>query len=281
MGRGEQLLPLPMALVDTVHIKFDEAVVIAGDQLEIVGLNSGEEYELAFQDFDTQTNVGTWKLTSGAFGADRIWMRLNDSVVDLQGNQLDGEWLNPVGPGSTRDVLPFSGDTIAGGDFTYAFVVLPGDGNQDWFVDASDFNVWNSNNFTINTNWETGDYNGDGVTDASDFNIWNNHQFTTVQLTTFTDLDHDGDTDEDDVFYLFDAIFGRRAAETFDDLNGDGVVNDEDVFYLLDILETVLGDITLDGVANTDDLNLFLEQGSDVDNDGDIDMYDYFDFFYY
>ena len=82
-------------------------------------------------------------------------------------------------------------------------------------------------------------------------------------------------------------MFGR-VAETIDDLNGDGFVNDQDVMYILDLLDVPLGDITLDGVANTEDgvantedVNLFLDEGTDVDNDGDIDMWDYFDFFFY
>ena len=63
------------------------------------------------------------------------------------------------------------------------YFALPGDGNGDGVVDASDFNIWNSNKFTTGTEWNTGDFNGDGITDASDFNVWNTNKFTSVSLT--------------------------------------------------------------------------------------------------
>ncbi len=284
MGLGEQLLPLPMASIDTIHVKFDEEVLIVGDELEIVGLNSGENFSLTFEGFTTDTNVGTWKLDSGTFGPDRIWMRLNDSITDLQGNNLDGEWLNPVSPGDTRVVLPFSGDTIEGGDFTYAFVVLPAgaggsNGTPDWVVDSSDFNVWNANKFQLNTTWQTGDYNGDGKTDGTDFGIWITHRFTSVQLTTFTDLNHNGTTDENDLIHLMDAIFGRRAAETFDDINGDGLVDRYDAHHLFNLLSLEFGDVIMDGEVNIYDTMFFSVFGADLDNDGDIDEDDLNTFF--
>ena len=55
---------------------------------------------------------------------------------------------------------------------------LPGDANLDGVVDASDFNVWNTNKFTANSHWCSGDFTADGVVDTSDFNIWNSNKFT-------------------------------------------------------------------------------------------------------
>ncbi len=60
------------------------------------------------------------------------------------------------------------------------YLALPGDANGDRSVDASDFNIWNSNKFRSGTDWSTGDFTGDGVTDASDFNVWNSNKFTSV-----------------------------------------------------------------------------------------------------
>lgn len=53
-----------------------------------------------------------------------------------------------------------------------------GDANLDGVVDGSDFNIWNSNKFTIGTSWCRGDFNTDGSVDGSDFNIWNSNKFT-------------------------------------------------------------------------------------------------------
>ena len=64
------------------------------------------------------------------------------------------------------------------------YFALPGDGNGDGNVDASDFNVWNSNKFQSGTDWRTGDFNGDSITDISDFNIWNTNKFMSVTLPT-------------------------------------------------------------------------------------------------
>ena len=59
---------------------------------------------------------------------------------------------------------------------------LLGDANLDFVVDASDFNIWNSSNFTQNSNWCSGDFNVDGFVDASDFNIWNSNSFQSALL---------------------------------------------------------------------------------------------------
>jgi hypothetical protein len=53
-----------------------------------------------------------------------------------------------------------------------------GDGNLDGVVDGSDFNLWNSNKFTLVAAWSRGDFNADGAVDGSDFNLWNGNKFT-------------------------------------------------------------------------------------------------------
>lgn len=55
---------------------------------------------------------------------------------------------------------------------------LFGDVNLDFFVDGSDFNIWNANKFTSNTNWCAGNLNADLVVDGADFGIWNSNKFT-------------------------------------------------------------------------------------------------------
>lgn len=53
-----------------------------------------------------------------------------------------------------------------------------GDANLDRVVDGTDFGIWNSNGFQLNTGWAAGDFNGDQITDIRDFNIWNANKFT-------------------------------------------------------------------------------------------------------
>ncbi len=58
----------------------------------------------------------------------------------------------------------------------FASPYFRGDANLDGSVDVSDFNIWNSNRFSLSLAWDRGDFNGDGVVDASDFNVWNSHR---------------------------------------------------------------------------------------------------------
>ncbi len=80
-----------------------------------------------------------------------------DGIVDLQ--DLD-EWRVQGGAVNLPSGNPY----------------LPGDANLDGFVDASDFNIWNSNRLSHTAAWCSGDFNADGFVDASDFNVWNSHR---------------------------------------------------------------------------------------------------------
>ncbi len=79
------------------------------------------------------------------------------------------------------------------GALVIALGSLPGDINLDGSVDASDFNLWNSNKFSSNqTNWLTADLNGDGVTDSSDFNLWNSNKMTNGTCYSNTTISNRG-----------------------------------------------------------------------------------------
>ncbi len=81
-----------------------------------------------------------------------------DTVVD----QADlNAWLTQAGAANLPSGNPY----------------LPGDANLDGFVDASDFNIWNSNRLSQTPAWCAGDFTADGAIDASDFNVWKSHRF--------------------------------------------------------------------------------------------------------
>lgn len=61
--------------------------------------------------------------------------------------------------------------------------ILPGDANLDGFVDVTDFNIWNTSNFTETPAWCSGDFTADGFVDVSDFNVWNINNFTSSDAT--------------------------------------------------------------------------------------------------
>lgn len=63
---------------------------------------------------------------------------------------------------------------------------VAGDANLDFVVDELDFDIWNANRFTSDTNWCTADFNFDRLTDVSDFNLWNQNRDTV--LATFAEV---------------------------------------------------------------------------------------------
>ena len=76
---------------------------------------------------------------------------------------------------------------------------LHGDANLDGFVDASDFNIWNENQFTNQTAWCLGNFNSDLVVDASDFNIWNENRFqSAAPPAVLTDVAFSHDVADED-----------------------------------------------------------------------------------
>src|SRR4029079_16143582 len=85
-------------------------------------------------------------------------------VKNLVGRPLDGEWADGA------DNFP-SGDGAAGGDFAFAFNVLPGDVNGDGSVLADDFSAVKKKFFKDTTDPTTGDtsygafhdVNGEGI----------------------------------------------------------------------------------------------------------------------
>jgi len=88
------------------------------------------------------------------------------NVTDL------GAYVSVNGNGLTYD--PAAGRVT----LTLDMNLNPGDANLDGGTDVSDRIIWNVNNFTEGTTFQTGDFNGDGATDVSDRIIWNRYNFT-------------------------------------------------------------------------------------------------------
>ena len=121
-------------------------------------------------DFDGDGVYGCMDI--GALGAE-IVAGTNDPAFDLNGDTVvdagdRDSWLAEAGAINNASGNPF----------------LPGDANLDGTVDVSDFNIWNSNQFTASHEWCEGDFNTDNSVDVSDFNIWNGNQFTSSDVST-------------------------------------------------------------------------------------------------
>ncbi len=143
----------------------------------------------------------------GAVERDGVVTGLGDFNIDGLWNLLDIDALtNAIAAGSMNLGFDMNGDGVIDGlDLTEGTVgwlavggarnptltggnpFLPGDANLDGVVDISDFNLWNSNKFTVVADWSKGDFNADGNVDISDFNIWNSRKFQTSIIDIYAD----------------------------------------------------------------------------------------------
>ncbi|MEX2185928.1 MAG: calcium-binding protein [Pirellulales bacterium] len=154
VGTNAQLAPLPWIGIQRIQIVFSEDVTIgAATDLEVIGVGGPYSIDEGAFTYDSGTRTATWTLERTLSTPDKILLRLpGGRVVDFQGNDLDGEWQNPLpSPGARGSIFP-SGDIFPGGDFTFRFNVLPGDVNQDSVVDLTDFHAQRNRQFRLQGN---------------------------------------------------------------------------------------------------------------------------------
>ncbi len=150
----DQLRNLPWNTVDTIYVVFSEDVgSLTESDLELFGVPANDssfgpvgDYKPLIQNIDYSPSPSTLPAdsflatislttplgvsTMGFTHGDKLKLRIPDSLTDLAGNRLDGEW--------TDAVTEQSGNGSAAGDFEFRFDVLPGDLDDDDFVLGSD-----------------------------------------------------------------------------------------------------------------------------------------------
>ena len=135
VGSSAQSNTLPWIDLDQVRITFSEDVNVQANDLSITGVVN-TTYAVSHFFYDPQTKVATWTLETPITAGERLHLDLDgdgvDPVQDLDGNILDGEWVDQV---STYQ----SGDGTAGGDFEFRFNVLEGDAIASNLVDYFDY----------------------------------------------------------------------------------------------------------------------------------------------
>ncbi|MEM7313458.1 MAG: dockerin type I domain-containing protein, partial [Planctomycetota bacterium] len=87
-----------------------------------------------------------------------------------------------IAGGSVDSVYDMNGDgSINSSDMSFwvtdLYGSLLGDANLDRNVDVGDFNIWNANKFTMNSEYCSADFDANGIVDVSDFNLWNANKF--------------------------------------------------------------------------------------------------------
>ncbi len=128
------------------------------------------------------TNVGS----GGDFDGDGDYDcdDIDSLVADIaQGNDTASFDLTGDGNVDTDDLtawLSEAGNENIGAGRAY----LVGDANLDGSVDVSDFNLWNSNKFSLLPAWCSGDFTADGSIDVSDFNSWNSNKFNSSDIAS-------------------------------------------------------------------------------------------------
>lgn len=228
IGSGNQIRTVPVGGADTLDISFNEAVDVAFDDLAVVGLRTGWQLHTNANQFTYDTVAKTARWTFLPFDGHAAWpaddnyvIKLSDSVTDVTGNALDGEWINPVSIiTASGGVSEFpSGNGQSGGSFQFVVTLLFGDRTQNNVVALNSDLLPAYNNIGAGSGmtWSDGDFNGNGtVSFNSDVDPAMANVGKPAISVVFIAADRDGDFDVD-------------ADDSEHDFNGDGVFDGADL----------------------------------------------------
>jgi hypothetical protein len=229
-GSGSQIRTVPVGGADTLSILFNEDVNIQSDFLTFVGMRTAARPAVTDYHYDIAERASVWQFAQPLV-SDLYAVRLRQSVTDVDGNFLDGDWTNPRATSTTSvAVSEFpSGDGNAGGDFVFVLNILAGDTNRDNRVNNSDARP----NPPYST-WEDGDANGDGVVNQLDQDIRDAHAgMSATTLSLLADLNRDWTVDYSDLDILARNQYMPYPTKADGDLDGNGQINlpDAALFY--------------------------------------------------
>jgi hypothetical protein len=228
-GSGLQLRTVPVGGADTIAITFSENVNIIASSLFVVGLHTANLPTLAEFTYDMATMTAAWRFDD-LVANDMYLISLGNAVTDVEGNLLDGEWVNPASTTTTNSMVSEfpSGDGEAGGDFAFIVTLLAADANLDNVVDAADYDIWQSY-WAQDGGYVEGDFAGDGIVGPEDLVYWQFSEGLSRQSASLlADLNGDFAVDEDDMYMLGNNMGMANPTQDDGDLNGDGVINVED-----------------------------------------------------
>ncbi len=121
-GGSEQLAALPWTGVDRLLVEFNRPVQgLDLTSVSLIGVNL-PDYQADIQEIAVDGRQATIQL-SRPIPSDKLLLTITDAVTDVNGNRLDGDWVNAA------DQFP-SGNGVSGGDFRFRLNVMHGDVNQ-------------------------------------------------------------------------------------------------------------------------------------------------------
>ena len=229
-GSGEQLRTVPVGSPDTVSITFSEDVNVSAEDLQMVGARTFAVPMLVEFTYDMATMTATWRFDD-LVARDQYILSLSDDVTDIEGNRLDGEWVNPASVFTTNSAVSEfpSGDGNAGGTFTFAMTLLAGDADLNNKVNGRDYDIW-SLYWAQDGSYLEGDFDGDGIVTGADYDLWQVVNGLNLQsLSLWGDLDGDFDVDTADSSALASHLGMSSPTRADGDLNGDGVIDHVDL----------------------------------------------------
>ncbi len=160
--------------LNQISIRFTEPVLVHQSDLVVRGGGGfGDVHPSTAFSYNAAVNVATWSFATVL--RDQLMLVLDgtsaNAVTDLDGNRLDGEWVNPTGYSDNdpdASIYP-SGNGIAGGNFSFAVTILTGDADRDGRVTLEDLaDLQGHLGEPSGAIWEDGDVSGDGRVTAVD-----------------------------------------------------------------------------------------------------------------
>ncbi|MEX2188389.1 MAG: S8 family serine peptidase [Pirellulales bacterium] len=160
--------------MNQISIRFTEPVLVQQSDLVVRGGGGlGAVRPSTAFSYNAATNAATW--TFATILRDQLLLVLDgtsaNAVTDMDGNRLDGDWVNPTGYSDNdpdASIYP-SGNGVAGGNFTFAVTILTGDADRDGRVTLEDLaDLQGHLGKMTGAIWEDGDMNGDGRVTAAD-----------------------------------------------------------------------------------------------------------------
>lgn len=161
---------VPWNDVDRVYVQFSEDVVdVTAADIALIG-SAVDHSGVMTVSYDPLTFTAILELP-GALGVDELRLTINETLIDVMGNLIDGD-----------------AQAGAGGVFDFRFDVLPADADGDGVVDGDDLTVHSAaaGTQTGDASYDAfADWNADGNVDSSDLSLHSTYSGT--DLTTVVD----------------------------------------------------------------------------------------------